>query len=348
MVRALTTSLVRPNNRSHLRLLRSVGALASIVVLVACACLLFASGANASNMTVRGERGRQTARVVRAFPYSRFRVRGAHGYQVLVTGTPNGVRLIATRRHRAVEYLDPFGHATASGVDAKFGHLGHVTVKFRSNGKRPAHPPAGELKDCKYVGRNRERLGSFVGRIYFRGEHGYTNVQLRGAHGRSGFARLLRCPKSRPPIHTESAHPKVPPYSVSVSLPKAEFYAGSGAFGQLGLEAIDLLSLGLKELPAHGVAFAAKESEIRSSLFITRIAVAKGEETSFDVDQEGKSARLAPPFPFQGAAVVENCPTPEWDGALRVSFPGRVVHLLQQRFRHAAVIFPVHRCLGLD
>ncbi|MGH9567372.1 MAG: hypothetical protein ACRD4I_15430, partial [Candidatus Angelobacter sp.] len=78
---------------------------------------------------------------------------------------------------------------------------------------------------------------------------------------------------------------------MSVSLPTVEFYAGAGAVEHLGLEANDLLSLGLKELPARGVAFAAKESEIRRSLFITRIVVAKGGEASFGVDQEGESAR---------------------------------------------------------
>ena len=209
MVDVLATVPNEPSNRSHRRSAYSLGPLVATVMAVTCAWLFFPSSPSVASAAGRGKGGGETLTVVRAFPYSRFQVHGTRGYQILVTGTPNGVRLIASRRHRAVEYLDPLGQATATGINANFGHLGHIAVKFRSNGKRPTHPPAGELRNCRYVGRNRERLGSFVGRIYFRGERGYTSVQLRGAHGRSGFDRLLRCSKNRLPIHAASPQPRI-------------------------------------------------------------------------------------------------------------------------------------------
>src|ERR1700704_4947411 len=69
-------------------------------------------------------------RLIEQRAHAAFRVQGSHGYRIAVSGSPRGVVLIASRRHAAAVYLDEGGKADESGIQANFGRLGEISVRF--------------------------------------------------------------------------------------------------------------------------------------------------------------------------------------------------------------------------
>ena len=283
-------------------------------------------------------------RTVAALPYSRFLVRGTHGFKLIISGTPISVRLIAVRRGEAVQYIDAAGHANSSEIKASFGSLGRVFVRFHPSDRYTSRSLSGELGKCRLIGRPTERVGTFIGHIEFHGENDFTKVRLRHAIGRAGPRRLLKCPNSTDQ-HVESPD-RMKRSRVSAVWSDGTFYAGADAFSELKLHD-SLLKASLMWPRGPGVPFSAEESELRGLLLIDRIVIAKGGKNSFIVDQGGQTARIEPPRPFEGMAMLNDCPAPEWRGQLSVVFPGRTVKIAQHS-RHAAILYPTpaHGCTG--
>jgi hypothetical protein len=280
-------------------------------------------------------------KVVDAFPYGRFVVTGTNGYRILVTGTPRAARLLVWRGHRAAQYIAMTGHADEFGIHAQFGKLGYVSARFQPSGRTTGRPLAGDLRHCRSIGEPLDQLGEFVGRIEFRGEHGFTKMQLGHARGRAAPSRSLAClTKGSDGDRKPAVDPNAPRISAVSFL--GSFYAGAGAFSS-GLKDRPL-PLGLARLRPGGVPFSAEVFEIRGPLWINRVAAAKGPPASFTRDVSGRTGTIRPPWPFRGSASLSNCPFPNWRGSLTVSFPGKEVQLTQPAFG-TAVLLPAKRCL---
>ncbi len=280
-------------------------------------------------------------RNVEGVPYGRFLAHGTHGFKILVSGTPSSVRLIVFRGHAATQYLDTAGRATSSTISANFGRRGRVDVRFEPGDRYATRPLPGQLGKCRSLGRHTERFGIFSGRIEFRGEHDFTKVKLRRAHGRAGPRRPLRCSAA---VRSESKSPGEGSAShVEALWSLGSFNAGAQAFSGIDLGG-SLLPLGLSKLRHRGVAFSAELREEEGSLLIRRVAVAKGDAGTLIIDKDQQVAKIQPPAPFNGSAVVSNCSRPEWDGNLSVNFPGKTVTLTSARLRHSAVLYPARRC----
>lgn len=299
-------------------------------------------GAGEASSTSNRAGASQGHRNVEALPYGRFVVAGTNGYRVLVAGTPRAVRLVAWRGHATAQYIATAGRADESGIEASFGRLGSVSVRFRASGRKAAKPPPGDLQGCRSVGESLDRLGVFVGRIDFRGEHGFTRLRLRRASGRAAPSRTLSCPrKTARGTRKPAVDPRAPRIRAVSFL--GSFYVGAGAFSESGLNDKQL-PLGIAKLRPGGVPFSAEVSELRGGLLINRVVVARGPRASFTSDIPQRTGTISPPSPFKGTASLSNCPSPSWRGSLAVSFPGREVRLTQRPFSNTAVLLPARRC----
>lgn len=115
-----------------------------------------------------------------------FSIRASNGYSISVAGAighPEQVpRVNLTARNRdgaEVTYLAP-GVATEKRIEASFGALGRISVRFHPDG--PPHF-AQRAENC----RGRGELvhdGSFVGTIEFEGEQAYTTLHASRANGK--------------------------------------------------------------------------------------------------------------------------------------------------------------------
>jgi hypothetical protein len=263
-------------------------------------------------------------------PYARFTVAGTHGYRVLVSsslGDFEAVHLIASRRHAAVEYLTFDGRADREGIEARFGGVGLVSVRFHPAG--PSHSPVRPPRNCEAL-RARDRVGFFTGRIEFHGERGFTGVDLRRARGHAGVVRV-RCPPPGP--FTWTAGTGTP--DVYAHFDDGEFIVGKEAIRHLRALAtpdlVDALQLG--RLGTGPVPFAAEHRESRGLTSIRRVAAARGPARSLILDRAARTARIGPPAPFAGVATSRACPR-EWSGTLTAHFPGRTMRLVRRGNRH--------------
>jgi hypothetical protein len=109
-----------------------------------------------------------------------FSLRGSNGYMIrLQTFRTGRISISAFKGDVDVQYMI-HGRPTSRGLEASFGQLGQVSVRFQAGDVRPldgppprgceGHPPVMET-------------GRFRGTIRFRGEQGYTSVSSSSAYG---------------------------------------------------------------------------------------------------------------------------------------------------------------------
>jgi hypothetical protein len=124
--------------------------------------------------------------------YAAFLTRGTNGFRISVTGSPKGVRLVASRRHEAAVYLDREGVANQSGIHANFGRVGEIDLRFHA--LRKAHRTLGQPADWTGCELDlKDRYGYFTGTVVFRGEEGFTKLRQRKVYGRAAPAQRLKC-----------------------------------------------------------------------------------------------------------------------------------------------------------
>lgn len=263
--------------------------------------------------------------------HAQFSVKGAHGYKILVTGTPEGVRLVASRRHAAALYLDREGRAGPFGIEADFGSLGKISARFRPSGRVTSHlPNIGVARGCTPPRGALDRLGTFVGEIRFQGENGFTAVNRRQVSGRVSPERVVRCPAGEDSGNgrgEERDRPIKLSVSGGLSFPLTSFDAGHGVLSEIASLVRSGVSLGLSSLPNRGVPFKSEVIEERRNfkILVIRIAVAKGAKGSFEANGKLRTATVTPPPPFAGSAHYDGCVASRfgWRGSLSVSLPGR-------------------------
>lgn len=258
--------------------------------------------------------------------YAEFRARGTNGFRIYVTGSPRGVRLIASRRHEAAAYLDRLGIANQNGIHADFGRVGKIDLRFhplRKARRTLGQPADGTGCDLKL----KDKYGYFTGTVVFRGEEGFTTLRKRKVYGRAAPAQRLKCIAGPGPLHLSAQRTysgDQPELSIVSLYPLRSFIAGGEAISGIRSLVRSGVSLNLAKLPPTGVPFRAESIQEYGRVVVMRLLVAKGPRTSL-VTGPHKSAIVTPPEPFSGKGEYNGCPTRSdavWRGAVKVSLPG--------------------------
>lgn len=266
--------------------------------------------------------------------YAAFQTRGTNGFRIYVTGSPNSVRLVASRRHEAAIYLDREGTANQNGIHANFGRVGKVDMRFHAlrKARRTLGQPGGRT-GCKL--NLKDKYGYFTGTAVFRGEEGFTKLRERKVFGRAAPTQRLKCIEQSPrsggdtPLDATSARRRE--FSTGISIPiRSSFIAlrsliaGGEAISGVRSLVRSGVSLNLSKLPSTGVPFRAESIQEYGRLAIIRLLVAKGPIDSLTVDAD-QNVTVAPPRPFSGQVEYRRCASRSnlaWSGSLRLSLPG--------------------------
>jgi hypothetical protein len=258
-----------------------------------------------------------------------FALQGSNGYGILVASEGHRrVRLTARKSlFYSASYTVP-GWASSKGIEADFGELGRISVRFDASAPRKGRRGHGRI--CK--GRPTiARQGWVRGTIRFAGEHGFTTVDAKRARG--GFSRSFRraCKRSRrttkfrPPQAPGAKPPSLEfEYSALAAISKSEgvrheFFAFSSGFEFSRRGKIQTFSLTVLGAASH---------ERRDRVTIQRDAVELADEGAFIVNDPGAYPAVATvtlPKPFSGTATYrqETAASPStWTGSLAVRLPG--------------------------
>lgn len=278
--------------------------------------------------------------------HASFRVQGSNGFRISVSGTPNGVRLVASRRHEAAIYLARNGSASEKGIHATFGRLGKVDLRFHAL-RNVRH--GGEQTRCDL--RDQDQYGYFTGLIVFRGERGFTRLRRQRLRGRATPARTFKC-NGRPSqgflqgAVRRTTSNKRPELSAGSVFPPRSFTAGGKAIEEILPLVRSGVTLSLANLPSAGVPYRAEAIDEHGYLLIIRILVAKGPADSL-VLGPNNTATVSPPKPFSGEAEYHGCSSRSssaWRGSLNVSLPG-LANIKFGGHKFSATLKPGERCL---
>jgi hypothetical protein len=261
---------------------------------------------------------------------------GTHGYGIEVSGNIEGahstVTLSTGRLFSSAKY-SVRGTITHDRVDASFGKLGFVSLHL-------AHSRVQQVrlsKSCRLPGSpavSEVRTGTFLGRVRFRGEHGFTSGSARRVHGAIGEPTAIVA-ATGPLRHvklfclggtgSETAEAK----SRGPAILSAT--SSDGAINFLALAdtagtpvAKRPTSTGYAPLSSGPTTFIAADSETRGAMQILRSVISSAPAASFGFDTAFSSATVNPPDPFSGSATFERGAdgSVSWTGSLAVSFPG--------------------------
>lgn len=181
------------------------------------------------------------------------------------------------------------------------GKLGAIDARFKPNGSIDRLRPPKSCKGREQVVRN----GVFVGSIKFRGENGYTQLNVPRVYGTMASPRSWKCPES------PGSHP-----GDTIDLP-----AMLGAFTPH--RRVVFAAIGASGLVPFRF-FIAGTSEHLGPLTINRSALVEGKSASFEASKDLSSATVSPPKPFTGTASFKRNEdgSTEWSGTLSVPLPG--------------------------
>jgi hypothetical protein len=240
---------------------------------------------------------------------STFVLQAGDGYRVGVIGI--GDALVLEVIHGRVPAMTAYvarGTVTPGRLEASFGKLGKVAMRFQSSGQ----PGQKQDRRCKGGGRFLRRSGVFVGSVRFRGEDGYVSVDAHRAKGQvtSLAPRCWRGALARPAQHAIR-----PPQGDGFGLEITSLIASwreavnSTSFASIGF--------GSKAL------FFATSQQSQGRLAIFRIAVASAAR-AFTINDPLTLARVSPPAPFYGTGTYRAAPdgSKTWTGKLAANFPG--------------------------
>jgi hypothetical protein len=232
---------------------------------------------------------------------SGFQVETASGYKVGVSTFGSAVILVVSRgdrKHLSESIYLARGVATPDRLQATFGQLGKVAMRFREASRHSL---------CHGLLRLTRHKGVFVGSLRFRGENGYVSVHLHRAGG--GILEPAgRCPR-RPRRHHGSSGGPI--FFTSIAALLAESREGVDTTGLLALE------FGR----ASGVLAVHEESRGKLSVIRTAFAYTR---PAFRANEAVTAARISPPAPFHGGGRYHAAAdgTYTWTGDLSVNFPG--------------------------
>jgi hypothetical protein len=214
------------------------------------------------------------------------------------------------KQGRAITAYVAHGTVTPGRIEAKFGGLGKVSMRFHPSGRVAKSKP---LRHCDGAHRYTRRFGSFAGTVRFSGEGHYVAVRAHRAKGVVRSPIRLDCAgrslRSRPTRFARQVGrgPKFTPTILA-------------AFWRQAVSSTDFFSfqVGQKTL------YIAVAEESRGSLAEVRIGAVIGHSKTLVADDALTSATVRPPPPFHGKGIYGAAPdgTKSWTGSLSVVFPG--------------------------
>jgi len=250
------------------------------------------------------------------------KLRGSHGYSVRIGADDHRiVSIIVSKGSTFASYSVP-GRATSEGIEANFGKLGRISVRFT-----PARSSARRKRGCRVL------RGHFRGVIRFRGELDYTQVTAKSSRGavnppgggRRCNARAATRPgvDSSPNVRDLLARAAEPDFGIT----------GVGAAAHMGgrtvvfydVEALEITP-DAKVVPFLTITIGGTE-ERRGRISISRLALLiLGRRVAFPSPpgQQPLTATVKAPKPFQGTGSYLEVPDaePTWTGDFSVSLPG--------------------------
>jgi hypothetical protein len=237
-------------------------------------------------------------------------VQAGHGYRIGVIGSGNTVLLeVVHGRARAITAYVARGTVTPGRLEATFGGLGRIAMRFRRSSNRT---PANPHRRCRRGHRIVRRTGVYVGNLRFRGEDGYISVHAHRAKGRVSTLApwCLRSRIDRPEQHAVRPSQRSDPFDLA-------------AVGASWREGVSSTSVGAVALGERTLFFAST-AQSQGGLAILRFAFSAGSARAFSLDNALTRAQIRPPAPFHGTGTYRAAPdgTKTWSGGLVVNFPG--------------------------
>ena len=231
----------------------------------------------------------------------------ADGYKVGVSTFGNAVFLEVWRgrnRQRVQTAYLARGVARPERLQATFGHLGKVKMRFRESRNRTW---VGKRRTCRGANRFIKRRGVFRGNLRFKGEGGYISIRIHRAKG----AVVTQAPKCR------RRHG-----GGGFNLPFGNFSQPLSALLAITRDGVDSTAFLAME-DKRSTLFLASNEESRGKLAIVRIGIVR-KRSHVRIDDSLTSASLSPPAPFHGSGHYQAAPdgSTAWSGSLSVNFPG--------------------------
>lgn len=267
---------------------------------------------------------------------SRFEVHERSLNLLMFLEASNGYRgLVMTRGHRQVTLIlwkgnttfeaRTEGRVTRHGINARFGDLGKISVRFRGKPFSFGFPGDKEGKRRCRGRRSESESGLFHGTIRFRGENGFT--QLNSKHVRGFMDRYYRRVCRRDPDEDSSFATAlkrlIDLLPVTTLRANARVERTNVRFEAAAIDFRPLLG------PGVGLAYtiSAQTVEWDRGMRLTRSVSAEGDDGSFLFRRGRKAPRtatVAPPKPFVGTAKYRKEPgSPgSWVGSLAARLPG--------------------------
>jgi hypothetical protein len=254
----------------------------------------------------------------------KFQLTTGNGYKITVAGYDATALINATKpggsNDRAWSSYVARGAVSPSSIQADFGKLGNVDMRFRPSGsvrhgKRHRH--------CIGADRYTIQPGVFVGSVRFRGEDGYASAKVHRVKGRVVTPRTLRCLDS---FFEQFEHAGQKPAKKKPKVTRLS------AFTRSGLTAM-LFDASNRDGKAG---YLAEIEQTVGSIGVFRGVFVHASPATFAFDNALSYAGVTPPPPFSGSASFQRGPTgsKSWTGSLAVSFPGAPnVSLVDPRFK---------------
>lgn len=265
-------------------------------------------------------------------------IEGSHSFHGFVS--TRGHKQVALVLHRANETLElrTVGRVSRRAIEAKFGDLAHLSLRFQGS-PLPPDPPSRRREGFERACRGRAAIverGVFHGTIHFRGENDFTRIEAKRAPGvvKRRFRRVCRQPprKERGTAFEELLS--------GLRLAQLEARARVGGVNvTFAATAVDFSSILGPGARIYG--FSAQTVERRGGMRVVRAAQLMGDDHSFLADKPGaipQTVTVVPPPPFVKTAehLKEHGTAAIWAGPLAVRLPGAgLVPLTGPGFRSA-------------
>jgi hypothetical protein len=250
---------------------------------------------------------------------SRFMLKTRRGYGVVVIAARDTVVLEVARtrsdvsaplrKGRALTAYVAHGTVTPRRIEATFGRLGRVSMRFHPSGRAVKSKPPRHCKGTRLV----RRFGVFTGTVRFTGENQYVAVRAHRAKGSTRSATYLNCAARTVHAHARRSSRQVGRFPKSTPTILTVFWRHV-------VSSTDFFSFqaGKKTL------YLAVTEESKGSMAEVRYAAVIAPSRTFVSDDALTSATVRPPAPFHGRGSYAAAPdgTKSWTGPLSVSFPG--------------------------
>jgi hypothetical protein len=257
----------------------------------------------------------------------------SNGYSVSIETEGHRRVTLTAQKAGVVAAYRTRGRVDRHGIEADFGKLGRISVRFRGERRPlvgPLPPGLADLLDDLDLphrachGRKPVReVGVFRGTVRFEGENGFTRVQARHAKGEVNRSYTRVCERY-PGSAGKPAEKRSDDFDLRVSI----LYAADPSLRRkVSFEAVGFRFEGpLRELGEFFLV-GATTLERKEGMLVLRKAIEFGDEGSVLLSLPSKSpvtATVALPGPFDGTAAYRKArgSPSTWEGSLSTRPPG--------------------------